>query len=425
MSLWMPILCWLLGSVVAVLLPLPLPVVMGLLVGGLLLSVVSYRQGASIELVVLTNFMLLSAGYTTVRLRYFTPPEEQPFVRYHAVKPVSEKVLWIEQRLAQSELSPAHRAEMHAMLLGDRSSLTKQQRDAFRLAGAQHLLALSGTHLGILLTLISALVLRRVRYTRWRWPVLLATLALLWFYAAMVGMPKSLQRAALMATLFLLGRFSYRPTRGSDVLASTIFLMLIYDPLCAFDISAQLSVAALVGLVFIMPLLMQAMPKLGLYDKEEMSWMACQVYQFGRWGWGGLSVSLSAWLTTMPLVLYYFHQVQAWQILTSIVLVPFTSFLLYGGVLVMLCYGIGITWLGSWLSVSLDWLMQMHDKVLHAYGCLPLACIQTHPVSLWHVTLLYCMVVIIWVMLKYSDRRILLCANLSLIVLLGLFALIY
>lgn len=422
MSLWRPLLCWLVGVVVAVHVQPPLALMVGMLLCGLLLSLFCYWRGASVTLIVFTNLMLLSTCYTVVRQRYFG---ERVPTAYRTPVEVSAHVVWMEERLGQSALSSAHRAELHAMLLGDRSGLTEEQTLAFRRAGASHLLALSGTHLGILLTLVTFLFLRRARFTRWRWPVLLFALALLWFYVFMVGMPKSLLRAALMATLFLLGRFCHRPGRGADVLASTVFLMLIFDPLCVFDVGAQLSVAALVGLVFLLPLFLGALPSFTMIEKEMMDRGRYCAIQALCWVGTGFAVSLSAWLATMPLVLYYFHQVQPWQLLTGIILVPFTSLLLYGGVLVFLCYGVGGLKLGAWLSALLDELMSWHDALLSFCGRLPLACLETHRVSLWHIVLLYAMVWSIWIMWQNPTRRIVFASSLLLLLLLTLFALIY
>ena len=323
-----------------------------------------------------------------------------------AVTPaVSEYVCKAESSLASTRLSPDHQHLVSAMLLGDRRGLSHDQKMLFREAGAQHLLALSGLHLGILVGIFGVLVLRRVRFTRWRWPALLFFLLLLWWYAIMVGLPKSLMRASLMTTLFLVGQFSYRSTRGHEVLSSTIFLMLLLDPQCVLDIGAQLSVAALVGLTVFSPALstlFDVYDVAGDYVKPRWPWLLSL--------WRFFCVSFSAWLFTMPLILFYFRQFQPWQAFVGVLLVPAASVILYGAAFVLMLSLLGAQNLLDLLSAVQDWAMNVFDDLLRVCGSMPYSCVQVTNITVWHVALLYTLLATLAIPLYFRSLKVVLLA---------------
>ncbi len=384
---------------------------LGLLILGMLTMWMSYRMHHGIMAVFLLNSFLLGGVYGHLRLQMGGGEKEMLN---------SQTVQRIEDTLARSHLSEEHKAVLNAMLLGDRNGLSKDQKSLFRNSGVQHLLALSGMHLSILLALLGFLLVPVVRFGRWRWPAFFLVVFLMWFYAYMVGMPKSLLRAVLMTSLFLLGKFSLRPTKGYDILATAVLFMLLVDPMCAFDIGAQLSVAALVGLTVFFPTLDGVVPFVSM--KNEGKWFALlrKIRQFLRFCF----VSFSAWLFTLPLVLFYFHSVQLWQPLVSIVLIPFTSIVLYGGVAVILLGSFGCFTLQAHLSEVLDKMMDMQDGILSSFASLPMSNVYVPDVSWGHVVLLYLLFAELWVMLRYRSTRILLMSSITCLLTVFMFALL-
>lgn len=142
-----------------------------------------------------------------------------------------------------------------ALVLGE-SDLSPEDDAAFRETGLSHLLAVSGTHLVIaVLGVVAALRLvfsRIVRIAQRAYAEPLAALSgipLTWLYAAFTGMTGSVFRAALMTTVALLATAAGRRPLVLRVLALTILLAWLSDPLLVFDISFMLSLAATAGLV--------------------------------------------------------------------------------------------------------------------------------------------------------------------------------
>ena len=153
------------------------------------------------------------------------------------------------------------RAMLAALLFGDRSLLAPETVDVFTRAGLVHSLALSGQHLAlaamvgtVLIFLLShtfhGLFLVRPR----RVLVVSAGIPFALAYLFLGGAPFSLLRASFMmlaAAFFLCLRRSAAPL---DALFAAALLLFLFHPLVAFDLSAQLSVLAVSGILLIMPL---------------------------------------------------------------------------------------------------------------------------------------------------------------------------
>lgn len=140
--------------------------------------------------------------------------------------------------------SPEQAAVMNGLLLGDRSGIEQDMLTEFRRSGIMHILAVSGLHAGIVLSLFF-LPLERLRFP------LRATLALagLWTYAAVTGFAPPVTRAALMATLLLGGTLFQRGGSSVNALGAAAAVILLLDPLALFGLSFQLSFAAVLGIL--------------------------------------------------------------------------------------------------------------------------------------------------------------------------------
>ena len=156
----------------------------------------------------------------------------------------------LSQSLSQS-LSEPQGAMAQAILLGIRSAIPSDLVRAFRETGTSHLLAISGLHVGVFLAL-SLAASRFVFGARGRVYVL-APLAAVWMYAALSGMSPSVQRAAIMGSVYLAGLYLGRQNSGMPALAAAAAVMVGLSPAILTSVSFQLSFTAMAGLVLLSP----------------------------------------------------------------------------------------------------------------------------------------------------------------------------
>ena len=128
-----------------------------------------------------------------------------------------------------------------AMLLGDRSFLDSQEAEWFRETGAFHVLVLAGLHVGVLAALLfwAGKKLRLPITAR-----AMLTIAALCFYMAIIEDRPPIVRAALMATIYLLGRMLYRRMALLNAVSMAAVAILLFRPSELAQASFQLSFLA-------------------------------------------------------------------------------------------------------------------------------------------------------------------------------------
>ena len=234
-----------------------------------------------------------------------------------------------------------------ALTLGDRQHLSPEIKQLYREAGASHLLALSGMHLGILYGAFR-LIMRNLAYTRWKWFAFSAIMFVLWSYALMTGCPKSLVRAALMTSLALLLQICGERRDSIDILNVSAATVLLVDPASITDIGFQMSCAAMSGIII-----------LGIPFAEQ--WQ--DLHFIPRTIINCLAISLSAQFATMPLTLFYFNSITTYGALTSLVAIPLTTLIIY--------FSIGIYAGMTWCIPIVEILIKCQNMVMEFTGNLP------------------------------------------------------
>ncbi len=153
------------------------------------------------------------------------------------------------------------KAMLLALLFGDRSCLSPRTVDLFTRAGLIHSLALSGQHLAlasmagmVFILLLSLVVPRLFLALPKRMLMVAAGIPFAVFYLFLGGAPLSIIRAALMMLAAAVFLYRRRPFTSLDVLFAAVLPLFLWWPLALFDLSAQLSVTAVAGILLAMPL---------------------------------------------------------------------------------------------------------------------------------------------------------------------------
>lgn len=216
------------------------------------------------------------------------------------------------------------RGIVEALTMGDKTHLSDDLRHTYAAAGASHLLALSGFHVGIivlLLTLPGTIVRRRRRGIR-QLPGTLLMLVVLWLFVALAGGTPSIVRAVTMYTLYAVALQLGSDRAPLHALMLAAWLMLLVRPLHLFDVGFQLSFAAMLAITS------DGTMKRFTMNDAPMSGATMKRFTV-RAGqrllaavWGLVVVSVVAQMGTAPLVLHYFGQFPTWFALTNIVAVP-------------------------------------------------------------------------------------------------------
>ena len=202
---------------------------------------------------------------------------------------------------------------LEALLLGRRQELSNEMVLNYQNAGAMHLLAISGLHIGILLMILNTVLKPIERLRHGKKIKLIVLIIFLWFFAFLSGLSASVIRAVFMFTILSIGMHSGRRNNLGHYLFTALFFSLIIHPGYLFDLGFQLSYAAVISIIILSPL----MQSLWKPKHRVLSYF-----------WSLLVISVSAQIGVLPLSLYYFHQFSALFFLSSLCVIPFLGIIL-------------------------------------------------------------------------------------------------
>lgn len=246
----------------------------------------------------------------------------------------------IVEKLKKTKLKTDERAIIQALVLGEKRDINKNLYNEYAAAGAVHILAVSGLHVGILY-LILAFILKPIKlwkYGNYLHAILIVLL--LWGFAMLSGLSPSVSRAVTMFSFFAVAKIFNRETNTLNTLFLSFLTLLIINPLWLFQVGFQLSYLAVFFIVWLQPIF----NKVG-YSK----------YRIVRKAWTILAVTLSAQIGVLPLTLYYFHQFPGLFLLTNIVVLPFLTLLMCGGILIVIL---------STIEKLPDWLTEIYNFMI-------------------------------------------------------------
>ena len=233
-------------------------------------------------------------------------------------------------------------AVLSALTIGDKTELSESVRESYSIAGASHILALSGLHIGLLyafLLFILRPVARKGRTGRCVRSVSL--LVLLWAFAFFTGLSPSVVRSVTMFSILALADVFGRQPFSLNTLAVTAWLMLLCNPAGLFDVGFQLSFLAVASILLIQR------PVYRLFAVRN---------RVGKSIWGLMSVSIAAQIGTAPLVMFYFSRFSVHFLLTNLLVIPLITIILYAAIFMLLLTP--FPWLQIWAVVGVRKLLE-------------------------------------------------------------------
>lgn len=247
------------------------------------------------------------------------------------------------------------------MLLGDKTGIDSSVQENLQAAGLSHIIVVSGVHLSILTGLCLFVVLRISRHKKFS---ILICFLFVFTYMAVTGFSTSVVRAGIMQLLVLTGLLLRRQAEPFNSLGLSVLVLTVPNPYAAMDISLLLSFSATFGILFAANKMANyalsyttVLPPL-LYPQKRS-----RVESVVRAFFNLLSVSLSAFLFTIPVTVLYFHRISLYAILSNMAVSALIPLLLTTAVLLLLLHG-GVI-LSSIVIFLTDYIIAVSEQVAH------------------------------------------------------------
>jgi len=287
-----------------------------------------------------TEVFLIDEGSTTMRGR-------------------SERIRnYATQQLTKTSIGIDELAILQALVLGQKRDVSTDLKQKYADAGAIHILAVSGLHVGVLFLIFNFLSypFSRLPFGRIIQPLLV--LLALWGFAFLTGLSPSVSRAVTMFSFLAVAQHLGRHTYTMNTLFLSFLFLLLLEPLWLFHVGFQLSYLAVFFIVWVQP-------------KFAALWRPH--FKVVRLFWGIVTVSISAQLGVLPLSLYYFHQLPGLFLLSNLVILPVLGILLGLGLLfiLMACANIVPDWMTQTyglllqkLNAFITWVAAQNDFII-------------------------------------------------------------
>ncbi len=215
-----------------------------------------------------------------------------------------------------------------ALILGQQQEISQEIVRDYQMAGAIHILSVSGLHVGFIVLFLGFLLIHLPKTRIFSYLKLTFILLSLWGFAFIAGLSPSVIRSVTMFSFVAIGLHLKRKTNMFHTLLVSLLLILLFEPSFLFDVGFQLSYFALFFILWLQPLLGT------IWNPEN---------KITKYFWDILTVSFAAQIGTLPISIYYFHQFPGLFFLTNLIIIPFLSAIMALGLLTMLLILLGLS----------------------------------------------------------------------------------
>ena len=295
---------------------------------------------------------------------------EKTNFKYWALR-VREKLT----KLSYQAFSPEVSAVIVGILFGDKG-IDDGIKTLFSDAGISHIMAVSGLHVGYVYLLIFGIGKFLKLSSKWRILLLVAGLS---FYIALVGFSASIIRASMMILSVGMGEIIKRRVDTLSSLCLAGFVILLINPIQLFMAGFLLSFGAVLGIIFFyQPILF----KIRGFGEKLPYFVELMV------------LTLGATIGTLPILLYFFQNINLVSLLSNLIIVP-----LSGVLFIMAWIVLPLMWVFPFIMAVLAVIPEGLGRIIlwfsHIFSNLPFLQINNGPLSFLNVVIFF----LIWLAL--------------------------
>ena len=299
----------------------------------------------------------------------------------------------LQQKITKSISDSSSAAILSALLLGETSLLTKETTSDYSVAGVVHILAVSGMHVALIYQLI-LIILKLLFRKKRKWLTFILAMTLLWGYGALTGFSASVVRACCMFSFFVISDCFLLSRNTANTIAGSTILILYFQPYLIFNLGFLLSLTAVLGIVVIHPIIIKR-----FYSENKIAYYLIS----------SSSITLSAQIATLPITLYIFHSFPTYFIAANLILVPWSSLILYIGIAFIFFSEIPI--FGNLITQLLDLTTSGMNQFIHLIHYLPHAQLSEINFNFEQALTAYALLLSIFLVIIYKGKQVIHCAG--------------
>lgn len=321
----------------------------------------------------LLNYKIPSSTYFKMNIKYKATAQIEDVEIGDIRLTVAEKIKQKVKSVLFMGLSNENANLTYSALFGDKTELQHNTKDAFKLSGISHLLAVSGLHVGIIVSLINW-ICKKLKIKNWFKIVLIAVFLL--FYMYLCDFSSSIVRATIMSIILLIAPIACRQYDSLSAIGLAGIICFLINPLFAFDAGSIMSFGCVLGITLF------NRPINKIFAKTKMPQWICQ----------SLSITASTMVSLLFVMAYYFQTINLVSLIANVILIPlFTIGFIFSfivGFLGLIIKPIGI------LLVPINYLFNFISLVANVLGNLPFANLTTTSVDYISIVVYYILLIL-------------------------------
>lgn len=240
--------------------------------------------------------------------------ECRPVSNSRAGSQIRNKLVDLKNRLIKkvdSVLNEPQSSLLVGILFGQKRLFSNTFDDATRMGGVSHIVAASGYNITVLTIIVNRLFSFLPKRLR-----LIVSFLTIWSFAILSGLSASIVRACIMSSISILALLFGRNNSIHVLLPFTSFLFIFISPTALSNVGFLLSMSAVLGLVYVLPILTnfrkKILCKLKFLDSFVLPTLSCT-------------------LTTLPISIIVFKTFSIWSVPVNAILLPvLESTMLFG-----------------------------------------------------------------------------------------------
>ena len=213
-----------------------------------------------------------------------------------------------------------HSAIAKGLLVNDTSDISEKTKTDFKRSGTSHILAVSGTHIALLMGAVE-LILRKFEVKKGVRIVVISILSIL--FLALTAFVASAVRSVLMLFAVYLCYIFYEENDSITALFASIAIIILFSPFAVYDLGMWMSFLATLGILTVYPYFDEKIP----YPKQENKFIRYSL-RFLVWVLKALMLTLIANLFLLPIMWYFFGTVSISSLPCNLILGPIVTVLM-------------------------------------------------------------------------------------------------
>ncbi|HEO8418575.1 DNA internalization-related competence protein ComEC/Rec2 [Niallia sp. FSL W8-0635] len=244
---------------------------------------------------------------------------------------------WIADHFSKTTIPIAE-----ALIFGDRGMMDENLQTAYQRLGIIHLLAISGSHVVVLIGILY-FVMIRFGISKERASTIL--LLLLPVYAVLTGLSPSVVRAVLTAMLLLAkNKLRFLATFPMiDIISIVCCICLFIQPRMLFNIGFLLSFIVCFFLIISSNLI------------KEYHTSIVKMYFF---------TTIISEFAVIPVILYYFYEIPTLSLIANLIFIPFYTIIVLPYLMILYVLSFPFPQFLAFFSFPLDYMLMLSDKIV-------------------------------------------------------------